>query len=337
MKIGIFGGSFNPPHMGHVQAVTTVANKMGLDRVYIIPTFKSPLKKLEIEGPTPEQRVEMAHAAFSGYGSRFIVDDREVRRGGTSYTIDTLKEIKKNHPQDELFLVFGADKFDEFSEWKEPKSILEIANLIVTSRPGFELPSEKEELPLFFQKITTDFDFNILELSTGHRVEFISIEDIEASSSELRKKFRVGRPVGKFVPLSVETYIRDNSLYKSLGSKISNYEDLLKFSAKVLSDKKGIQIRGYDLRKITAPCDFSLVCSGTSTRHAVSLAENLVIAVKEEYSVHPLSVEGNDEGRWVVIDYGNFIVHVFYDFVRQEYSIENLWSQGKEILLQDSK
>lgn len=333
MKIGVFGGSFNPPHMGHVLAVTTIANKMGLDRVYITPSFKSPLKKMQTEGPQPQQRVEMAQAAFNGYGNKFIIDDREIQRGGVSYTIDTLKDIKKNHPNDELFLIFGADKFEEFSDWKEPKAILEMANLIVASRPGFDLPTEKEDLPPFFQKLAKDFDFNIVELTTGTRVEFISIEDVEVSSTELRKKLRMGRPVEKFVPLAVESYIREHQLYKNLGSKISNYEDLLKFIAQVLNDKKGIQVRGYDLKSITAPCDYSLVCSGTSTRHASSLAESVVIAVKEEFSVHPLSVEGGDEGRWVVVDYGNLIVHIFYDFVRQEYSIENLWSSATELKL----
>lgn len=331
MKIGIFGSAFNPPHMGHIHVVTTVANKLGLDRVYITPTLKSPLKKMQIEGADAQQRVEMAQAAFQAYGAKFVVDDREIQRGGVSYTIDTLKDIKKNHPDDELFLIFGADKFEEFPDWKDPKAILEIANLIVASRPGFDLPSETEELPKFFQKLTKDFDFNIVELTTGRRIEFITIEDVEVSSTELRKKLRVGRPVEKFVPLAVESYIREHQLYKNLGIKISNYESLLKFVANILNEKKGIQVRGYDLQNITAPCDYSLVCSGTSTRHAVSLAENVVMAVKEEYNVHPLSLEGADEGRWVVIDYGNLIVHVFYDFVRQEYSIENLWGKAKEI------
>jgi len=78
-----------------------------------------------------------------------------------------------------------------------------------------------------------------------------------------------------------------------------------------------------------------LIASGTSTRHAASLAENVVQAVKEEYNVLPQSVEGVDEGRWVVIDYGSLIVHVFYDFVRQEYSLEKLWKDGKDLNLKD--
>ena len=89
------------------------------------------------------------------------------------------------------------------------------------------------------------------------------------------------------------------------------------------------------MTRLTAPSEFVVIASGTSTRHAAAMAENVVMAVKEEYNVLPQSVEGIDEGRWVLVDYGSLIVHIFYDFVRQEYSLENLWREGKDLGLKD--
>ena len=114
---------------------------------------------------------------------------------------------------------------------------------------------------------------------------------------------------------------------------MGDYEKFTHFCAEFLNSKKAINTRAFDLRDLVAPTEFSLIASGTSTRHAASLAENLIQAVKEEYGVYPQSLEGLGEGRWVLVDYGSLIVHVFYDFARQEYQLEQLWKQGKELAL----
>lgn len=334
MKIGIFGGSFNPPHLGHVNNVTTITKKLGLDKVHIIPANQSPLK-IPVEGPTAEQRLEMTKRAFATYGDKFIVDDRELRRGGTSYTIDTVREFTKQHSKDELFLILGADKFEELSDWKDYTHLLEIANIVVASRPGYEWPEEIDSLPAYLKPMVAEHDFNFIELKSGRSIQFLTLEDIEISSTELRKKIRIGKPVEKYLPLAVESYIRSEKIYRSLGEKISNYKEFTEFCGTKLFEKKGINVRGFDLTKMTSPSEYTIVASGTSTRHAVSLAENVIAAVKEEYNIHPQSLEGVDEGRWVVIDYGSLIVHIFYDFVRQEYSLESLWKEARDLNLKD--
>ncbi|HEY8269561.1 MAG TPA: ribosome silencing factor, partial [Pseudobdellovibrionaceae bacterium] len=170
----------------------------------------------------------------------------------------------------------------------------------------------------------------------GRNIQFIRLQDIEVSASEVRKFLRTGRPVEKVLPLSVESYIRAHELYRASGDRIGDFEKFAAFCGKVLFEKKAIQVRGFDLTEIAAPTEYTLIASGTSTRHAVSLAESVVQAVKEEYNVLPLSVEGISEGRWVLVDYGSLIVHIFYDFVRQEYSLEKLWQDGKDLNLKDS-
>lgn len=331
-KIGIFGGSFNPPHLGHVNVATTVQKKLGLDKIYVIPAAQNPLKH-PIEGATPEQRLEMTRLAFSTYGEKFIVDDCEIKRGGKSYTIDTVKMFQEQCPNDELFLILGFDAFEEFGSWKDATKILDITNLIVVSRPGGDFPDRKEELPSFVLPLIDQFEFNVVELKSKKSIQFISLKDIEVSAADLRKKIRAQRNTEKYLPLSVESYIKENQIYHTIGPKVGDYEKFTRFCADFLNSKKSINVRAFDLRNLVSPTEFSLIASGTSTRHAVSLAENLIQAVKEEYGAYPQSLEGITEGRWVLVDYGSLIVHVFYDFARQEYQLEQLWKEGKEVQL----
>lgn len=334
MKIGIFGGSFNPPHMGHINSLNTVLKKAGLDRIHIIPAVQNPLK-IAIEGPTPEQRLEMVKKSLEGYGHQFITDDQEIRRGGLSYTIDTIMQFRKSVKPEDLYLIMGVDNFENFNEWKNYKEILSEANLVVTTRPGYELPADRSELPSFVRDMIADFDFNFIELTTGRSIQFLTLKNLEVSSSEIRKKLRIGKPVDQFLPLGVEKYIKENKLYRPMGDRIGDFKKFTQFCANHLFEKKAIQVRAFDLTTIAAPSEYTLIASGTSTRHAASLAENLILSVKEEYNINPQSLEGVDEGRWVVVDYGSLIIHIFYDFVRQEYSLEKLWKEGKDMELKD--
>lgn len=334
MRVGIFGGSFNPPHNGHLNSIHTVAKKLSLQKVHVVPAAQNPLKT-PVEGPTPQQRLELTRQAFSQYGEQFFVDDQEINRGGNSYTIDTIKNLRQEVGADDLFLIVGADKFEELNQWKDYKKILSEVNLVVTTRPGYDVPETQEELPEYLRDLVAEFDFNFIELTTGRNIQFITLKDIELSSSELRKSLRNGRPVEKHIPLAVESYIREHKLYRHIGDRIGDYKKFTEFAANVLFSRKGINVRGYDLTSISSPSEYTLIASGTSTRHAASLAENVIAAVKEEFNVLPQSVEGIDEGRWVLVDYGSLIIHLFYDFVRQEYSLENLWREGKDMGFKD--
>lgn len=334
MKRGIFGGSFNPPHMGHIQAMTEVQKKFGLDVIHVIPSLKNPLK-ISLEGPTPEQRLKMTAVAVESFGGQFIADDREIRRGGTSYTIDTLKEMTKEFPNDNLFLILGADLFEQLEQWKDFEKIFDLANLIVVSRPGYDLPHEQSDLPSWLQKYVADFDFNFAELNSGKSIQFITIKPVDISSTQLRKILRTNRPADQYLPLSTETYIKENKIYLSKGKKIQNDLNFTKFCAQALFDKKIIQLMSYDISEVSSTTEYVIVGSGSSTRHTSSMAENLIRTVKDEFQLSPYHLEGLDEGRWVVVDYGSLMIHLFYDYVRQEYRLEELWKKAKNLNLQD--
>jgi nicotinate-nucleotide adenylyltransferase len=335
MKIGIFGGTFNPPHVGHLNSLQEVQRKLSLDLILMVPAFQNPLKN-PLEGATPLQRLEMTRLATESWGSHFQVSDVEIKRAGKSYTVETLKQLQKEYPEAEFSLILGIDKFEELPEWKSPEKIIELAHLIVLSRPGFDFPTSEADLPEIIRDAVGDFDFNFIELKTQKSIQFVRVKDIDISSTTLRKQLRVRRSVEKYVPLSVENYIKANGIYQSKEDKIPDFKQFTEFCAATLFERKGIAVRGFDLRKLEAPSEFSLIASGTSTRHASALAENLMKLVKEEFNVFPHSLEGIDEGRWIVVDYGSLIVHIFYDFVRSEYRIEELWKSGIDMQLKDT-
>ncbi len=334
MRVGIFGGSFNPPHNGHINSLQTVHKKLGIDKIFVVPNMQNPLK-VPVEGPTPSQREEMVKLALNSYESAFEVDNQEIKRGGLSFTIDTVLNYRKTVKAEDLYLIIGADNLESFNEWKEYKKILTECNLIVTTRPGFQIPTDEEDLPGYLKDLVEEYDFNFLELKTGRNIQFITLEDIEVASSQLRKALRTGKSVQRHLPLQVENYIKEQGLYKPIGDRIGDFKKFADFCGQALFDKKAIAVMGYDLRALSAPTEFALVASGTSTRHASSLAEHVADRVKEEYGVLPQGIEGLDEGRWVVLDYGSLMVHLFYDFVRIEYSIEKLWKEGKDLGLLD--
>lgn len=333
-KIGIFGGSFNPPHLGHINSVVTVAEQLKLKKVFLVPSSQSPGKE-PITIPAPQDRVEMLQAAFQDEKKLVQIDRQELERGGVSYTVDTLKQYVKEYDAEQLYLIVGADAFEVFDNWKDYQTILKLANLVVTTRPGHILPFKIDDLPKGVRGLAESMKQDTVELETGRRIHFVHLKDVGVSATDVRKSVRSGLQIDKFVPLPVEKIIRTKRFYSVENSKATDFKELTQFCAGVLFDKKGFNVQGFDLSKIESPTDFTIIASGTSTRHVSSLGENVLTEVKRKFGLNPLSIEGVREGRWVLVDYGALIVHIFYDFIRQEYKLEELWKGGKSIPLHD--
>ncbi len=330
-KVGLFGGTFNPFHMGHLHCLLSVKDKAKLDHVYVLPAYQNPLKS-RVDGPTPQQRLEMAQIALRDYDD-VEVDDREIQRKGPSYTIDTIKEYAKEYDAEELYLILGMDQFEEFDRWKRFEKVLEHCNVLVAARPQFQFPFSVGDLPRGIQPLVEQFENNFVFLSSGNHIEFIRIPESDVSATDIRKRLRTGRNVDKGLDIEVEAYIREHHLYEPVGPKIGDYEVFTRFCAELLDSRKAIQVKAFDLRELSSVSEYTLIASGTSTRHTSSLAELLIDQVKHEYGVLPEGIEGLGEGRWVLVDYGALIVHIFYDYVRQEYRLEELWKEGMELKL----
>lgn len=333
MRMGIFGGTFDPLHSGHINCIMSAKQRLSLDQVAVVLAAQNP-RKSPIEGASIENRLEMLKIGLAPLSDYVKIDEQEVTRGGLSYTVETVENYAKTVSPENLFVIIGMDQLDQFDKWKDFEKILTMANLAVITRPGHNMPYETEDLPSGLQSMVSEFEKSFIALKTGQHIEFIRLQE-DVSASEIRKSLRMGRGVEKYLTAEVERYIREHKLYAPIGPKIGDYEDFTRFCADLLFEKKGVAIKGYDLREMDAPSEFTLIASGTSTRHASSLADFVIREVKAEFNVFPQSIEGAQEGRWVLIDYGSLIVHIFYDFVRQEYRLEELWKRGKDLKVVD--
>lgn len=334
-SIAIYGGTFDPFHMGHIYCIQSIFEKTKIDHMFVVPAYQNPLKKLH-DLPTPEQRLEMARIGLRDFDN-VTVDDQEIRRGGKSYTVDTLKNYLKDYSPHNIHLVIGLDEFYQLHEWKDFATILENCNLIVVSRPGNLLPTSKEDLSEPLQEYVAAIDRSFIALTTGRNVEFLRVKELDVASTEIRKLLKTGRGVDKFLDIAVEDYVKEHQLYPLIGPKVGDFRSFTEFCADRLFAKKALNLKAYDLKAIgTASSDYVIVASGTSKRHAQSLGDWLLREVKNQFGLAPLSVEGMDDGRWVLVDYGQLIVHLFYDYVRMEYNIESLWKLGTDLQLKDA-
>ncbi|MGE0761892.1 MAG: nicotinate (nicotinamide) nucleotide adenylyltransferase [Bdellovibrionales bacterium] len=332
IRVGIFGGNFDPFHNGHLNSLETVAQALRLARIRVIPAFQSPLRN-PVQGLSPEQRVALVRHGI-GEHDALAIDEREIRRAGVSYTVDTVHELRKEAPNETLFLIIGMDQFENFDQWKDFSEILQNADLVVTSRPGMELPQSLEAFPGGLRPFVQKFARKMTLLKSGRNIHFVQLNDLEVSATEIRKRVRDGYMINDLVPSAVAEYIGKHNLYKNFSSQIGDFERFTRMCVKWLQSKGAVNAQAYDLRAANGATEFTIIASGTSTRHTSALAEFLTREIKNQMGVWPQGLEGVGEGRWVVIDYGSLIVHVFYDFLRQEYRLEDLWARNKAVALQ---
>jgi nicotinate-nucleotide adenylyltransferase len=197
-KIGVFGGSFNPIHVGHCVMVENFINSMNLDECILIPTFISPFKQNQELSttqlhPTPHQRLSMVKI-IARTNPKINVSDWEIRRGVVSYSIDTIKYLRSLYPNDELYLLIGQDQAESFTKWKDYEQILENVTLCVAGRVFDNTVNKKE------------YDFPTIQLKTPI---------IEVSSSGIRNDILIGNSVKYRLHDKVLRFVKQHHLYKA--------------------------------------------------------------------------------------------------------------------------
>ena len=203
MRLGIFGGTFDPVHFGHLALAEECLAVAGLDEVWLVPAA-SPPHKGEKKLSRFDQRKEMLELAIAG-NEKFKVEPMEADRPGPSFTSDTLEEIQKRKPNDELFLIIGGDSALEFSTWKDPAKIASLATIIVRIRPGVNMPTEQE----FISQLGK-------ELGVLPKVIFVAGPPyLDVSSSLLKERVSNNKSVRYLLPRAVEVYIQQKKLYLS--------------------------------------------------------------------------------------------------------------------------
>ncbi len=215
-KLGILGGTFNPIHLGHLAAAEEVRDRLKLDRVLFIPSFLPPHKHEE-DIPSAVQRLEMVRLAISG-DPFFKVSDIEVKRGGKSYTIDTIESLIHSNPGAELYFITGLDSFLDIQSWKDWERLLTLCSFVVLSRPGYLfsnlkkigfMAGSREDLEKLDRR---ELDQAVVPSGTNRIfLERISLYDI--SSTDIRNRVRRAQTIKYHLPESVEHYIIENKLY----------------------------------------------------------------------------------------------------------------------------
>lgn len=192
MKIGFLGGSFDPVHFGHLIAAQDVYEQYKLDRLFLVPAAQAPLKPNDVQS-SPEDRWAMLQAACE-WDRRLELSDYELRKGGMSYTVDSVRHFRAQFSHDELFWIIGGDQLPLLHQWKEIGQLAQLVDFIYLERPRH--PSKPH----------TDIPGLQLHRCDGHLIEI--------SSSELRQRVRAGLSLHYFCPQKVIAYIEDKKLYR---------------------------------------------------------------------------------------------------------------------------
>lgn len=214
MKIGIFGGTFDPIHCGHLRSAEDVRETFALDRLYFIPAARPPHKSRGDIAPA-EHRFKMVELAVADHPA-FAASAVELERPGPSYSIDTIRHFLATLQPAALALILGIDAFRDLPSWKESAAIPALCDLIVTTRPGEEIPPASDFLPVALQNtFWYDPATRMYRHASGHFLTFHPIAGLSIAASTLRHLIRQGRSLRYLVPAAVEAYITNHRLYKT--------------------------------------------------------------------------------------------------------------------------
>lgn len=194
MEVGIFGGSFNPPHVAHLIVADLVRDQFDLERVWWMPSAQPPHKASQ-DLASAEHRLAMTRLAIQD-NPAFCVSDAEIQRGGTSYTVDTIRALQKAHPETAFALIIGSDSLHTFDQWHRPDEIAERVPLIVYHRPGAGGPSAAAK-------------------RFAHRVHYADAPLLEISGTAIRTRRRQGHSVRYLTPAAVAAYMEQHGLYEA--------------------------------------------------------------------------------------------------------------------------
>lgn len=189
-RLGILGGTFDPPHTGHLLLALDALDHLALDRLLLIPAARQPLKQGQAMSAA-EHRLAMT-GLLTAADPRIQVDGSEVARGGLSYTVDTMRALRGAHPDAELFFLMGEDSAATLPQWREPQALAELVRVVVAGRGDGDRP-----------------------LPAGFRAERMPTRRVDISATEVRARVRAGRSIRGFVPDAVADYIATHRLYRT--------------------------------------------------------------------------------------------------------------------------
>ncbi len=200
---GLFGGSFDPVHIGHVETAQSVLQQLKLDKLIFLPAARSPFKQQT--NTSEQQRLKMLELAIEGE-SQLEVDAREFGRPPPSYTVDTLKNLHTDYPNQQWVLIMGLDAWQGFKRWHRPERILELVNIVVMTRPGYARATEGN------LGLAVDSTEDLFKHRSG-AVLHLTVPSLAISSSQLRQNISAGKAYSQWLSPEVAAYVEENDLY----------------------------------------------------------------------------------------------------------------------------
>lgn len=343
MKIGLFGGTFDPVHIGHLRSAVEVRNILDLDEIWFIPAASPPHKQAQTFASF-EHRFEMLKLGIKDIDF-FKVLDVEAQRPGPSFTIDTINELQKDAPEGtQFFLVIGSDQLMTIETWKDYRQIPSLASIIVMERP---MPIQDEadlfeQIPLCFPQMSWDADEAAFVGEDVNAIYPVAVTSLDISSSALREMLNNQTDVSFLTPETVKKYIYQNNLYLPEKTKKKPENNLterqeadveIAFNVmELLNKSKAKDVIGLDLRGLSDVTDFFIIASGRSARQNQGIADELSVELKK-LGIKPRAIEATKENNWILMDYGDWIVHVFQEETRQFYDLEGLWHDAPKLII----
>jgi len=331
MDISATRKSNYPVHKGHLNALNLLCEEIPFVEINWILSAQPPHK--DKTNVSIDHRFSMLKATLFEY-DKYIADDTEIVRLASSpktksYTIDTINELRKTNPKANLCLIIGGDSLINLPTWHRYSELVESVNWVVMHRPGYELIIPKE----FNDRLVNNA--SELHLSPAGKLFVFSQSDFDISSTALRAELQKdnwldSEVVQKNLTKSVISYIHQHQLYKTLPMNSEQIKDQV---VEALENIKGQDIKVIDIADISDFADYMVVASGTSDTHVKALAREASTSMRTQ-GVKPLNEDGADVGEWVLVDFGDVVLHVMRPEVREYYDLEKLWDEDVRAMVE---
>ena len=341
MRIGLLGGTLDPVHFGHLRSAEEIREAMELEEIWFMPAALPPHKEPSTLTPFVHRlaMVELSVASADHFKAIAI----ENERPGPSYSIDTLKELGKRYKDEAaFFFILGSDAFLDIETWKDCGSLTDYGSLVIMRRDHEDLLGLKEVISRAFPDHRIQGEKDLFIAHDKGAIYLYSVTHLAISGTDIRRRARSGLSVRFLVPEEVRIYMEKNSLYadstddpssslEDKESKVSSLEEPAQQIVLELLESKGEQVVILDMRGLSPIADFFIISHGRSTRHVQGIANKMRKNLRKN-GIKCRGVEGEQEGKWILMDYGDVIVHLFYEPVREFYDLEGLWSEVPRII-----
>ena len=336
----MFGGTFDPIHLGHVQTVAALQKDLKIDQIRWVLSAQPPHR--DSPQASIEQRLAMLEMALAGFPN-MVSDDIEARRDKASYTIDTLVHFRQSNPDASINLIVGSDIMASFHRWHRHDEILSIANIIVMHRAGYP-----NDINPVLQDAITD-DWSVVRKTAFGKVFVYAAPPVPVSATQIRQAIAKASDVRDSLNPEVYEFILQNHLYVSAENpekQIETHEDIMiespaqaDFSAEpilfdsdqqvqmivdALEDNKALDIKVLNISEVASFADYMVIATGTSSTHLRAISSNAVRELSRQ-GLKSIGEEGRDSNEWVLADFGDVVVHIMRQEVRELYDLEKLW------------